>query len=133
MHVPLATLLFGSLNLLLLGLLGFNVSRVRLAKKVFITTDAPSPEFHRVIRAHGNAAEWIPGMVLMLFILDMSGADTRLVMLFGAALLLARLMHAAGVLMSNKISTAGATLCFILAVVMPIAGLVRYAEVARVS
>jgi uncharacterized membrane protein YecN with MAPEG domain len=121
--LPGVTLLYGSLAALLLAALGLNVSRARGPKKAGITT-APDAELLRVIRAHGNSAEWTPMLILMLLILELCGTDHAKLHALGAAIVLARLLHAAGVLLKNPVSVVGATLTYLLALAMPIYGLV---------
>jgi len=80
----------------------------------------------RVIRAHGNCAEWAPALVLMLLLLELSGVAGLRLHLFGGAILLARIVHAAGVLLKSSISVGGATLTYLLILAMPIYGLVLH-------
>jgi uncharacterized membrane protein YecN with MAPEG domain len=47
----------------------------------------------RRIRAHGNFAEYVPLILLMLGMLELSGARPWLLHILGATLLLARLLH----------------------------------------
>jgi len=123
-HVPI-TLLYGSITTLILGVLGINVSRARGNKKANLG-DTPDPDLLRVIRAHGNCAEWAPALVGMLLILELSGASGTTLNLFGLAIVLARLFHGAGVLTKNKISVVGASLTYLLILAMPIYGLVLH-------
>jgi uncharacterized membrane protein YecN with MAPEG domain len=121
------TLLFGSLTALLLGLLGLNVSRVRTAAKNYSAAE-PGTDLFRISRAHGNAAEWVPVLLFLLLVLELSGGSKPVLNGCGAAILLARLLHAAGVIFKSKISTVGATLTYALALAMPVYGLVLFAQ-----
>lgn len=47
----------------------------------------------RRIRAHGNFAEYVPIILLMIGMLELSGARPWLLHVLGAALLIARLLH----------------------------------------
>jgi len=114
------TLLYGGLNALLVTLLGANVSRARGTARVGLTTPLP-PELVRPVRAHGNAAEWVPLGLLLLLVLELSGAGSRFTLhALGGTFLLARLLHAAGVLGRSKLSAAGAGLNYLLLLVMSI-------------
>jgi len=121
-HIPV-TLLYGSLTALLVAALGANVSRLRGTKKVFIG-DTPDSELQRTIRAHGNATEWAPLMIVMLLILELIGTSSLILHVCGGAILTARLSHAVGVLTKNPLSTVGASLTYLVALGMPIYALV---------
>lgn len=119
------TLLYGSLSALLVGALGLNVSRVRGVKKCFVG-DAPDAELTRVIRAHGNATEWVPLLIVLLLMLEIAGVSATVLHLFGGTLLAGRLAHAAGVLGKNPLSVVGATVTYVLVVAMPVYGLILH-------
>lgn len=125
-----STLLFGSLSALLLALLGANVSRVRSAKKAFVGGEVDH-ELHRVVRAHGNATEWIPVLILMLLILELGGASHSQLNIFGATIFVSRLLHGAGLIFKSKVSTIGASLTYLLAIGMPIEGIILHLKVAH--
>ena len=104
------TMLYGGLCTLLLVSLGGMVSAARGKHKVYIG-DTPPPELQRQIRAHGNAAEYIPIGILMLALLELSGGVSSLWLhVLGGAFLLGRVLHVAGVLMKSPIATAGAAI-----------------------
>ena len=103
------TLLYGGLCALLVTLLGAHVSILRLRLRAYVTSE-PRRELVRPGRAHGNAAEWVPLAILMLAILELSGVNATALHAFGGSLLLARLLHAYGILFKSFISTVGATL-----------------------
>jgi len=120
MHLALpVTLLYGGLLGLLVTLLGANVSRLR-GLTVGVSTPLPH-EMIRPVRAHGNATEWVPLGLLLLAVIEASGAGTRFTLhLAGGALLLARVLHAAGVLGRNKASLAGAGLTYLVMLVLSV-------------
>jgi uncharacterized membrane protein YecN with MAPEG domain len=67
------TLLYGGLNALLVIALGLNVSRLRIAAG----TLAGHPQHKELaipVRAHGNAAEWVPLGIALLLVLEISRA-----------------------------------------------------------
>ncbi|WP_033293962.1 MAPEG family protein [Amycolatopsis jejuensis] len=83
----------------LVFLLGANVTRLRAAGAKTgapFAPDDPADPLYKAIRAHGNAIEYIPTL-LVLFVLDAARAPAwTLVFVIGATL--ARLAHAAGML-----------------------------------
>jgi uncharacterized membrane protein YecN with MAPEG domain len=94
MPVPV-TLLYGALNALLTTLLGSAVSLRRLKTRVFVG-DAPTGTMLRMVRAHGNNAEWAPLGILLLLLLELSHAPSLPLHLFGGLLLFTRAVHALG-------------------------------------
>jgi hypothetical protein len=125
MPIPV-TGLYASLTFLLVGCLGANVSRMRgVTKAAFTTSPLPEAAF-RAQRAHGNATEWVPLLVIMLGVLELSGLSSMTLHLLGGTVFFARVLHAAGVLMKKPVSVVGATLTYALAVGMPITGLVLH-------
>ncbi len=58
---------------------------------------ADNPDMLRAMRVHANFAEYVPLALLLIFLVESSGAGPALVHALGAALLLARLLHAYGV------------------------------------
>ncbi len=114
------TLLYGGLNALLITLLGMNVSLLRGARGVGIETPLPT-ELIRPVRAHGNAIEWVPLGLVLLLVLELSGAGSRFTLhLCGGTLLLGRGLHAAGVLGKKKLSMLGATLTYLVLLAMSV-------------
>lgn len=55
--------------------------------------DGGSEAMLRVIRGHGNFAEYVPLALLLLAFLELDHADARLLHALGAALLAGRLLH----------------------------------------
>ena len=90
------TLLLCSAALVLLfAALSFNVSRMRLKRCKF--PEVTDSEVTKAIRAHGNAAEYIP-LFVALFLYANSTQSNQSVYLTGVAVLatLSRFAHAAG-------------------------------------
>ncbi len=81
----------GALALLFL-VLSVNVVRTRRDSKVNIG-DGGDQLLQRRIRAHGNFAEYVPLVLLLIVFAEVGGAAKWLVHVLGGALLLARLMH----------------------------------------
>ncbi|NUS37692.1 MAG: hypothetical protein HOQ02_01515 [Lysobacter sp.] len=125
--MPTITLLFTALHgLLLLVLLG-RVSRLRHGRRVGFG-DGGDPELARAIRVHGNFAEHVPFALLLLGLLELCGLPPAWLWTFGGALLLARLLHAAGLLRSSGASFGrfyGTALTRLVLLAMAISGLWR--------
>jgi len=93
--MPTITLLFASLHALLMLALLVPISRHRYRQRISLG-DGGDPALLRKIRVHANFIEYVPLALLMLALLELCGLWQPLLWLFGSALLLARLMHAAG-------------------------------------
>ena len=119
------TLLYGSLCTLLVAALGMNVSRVRVAQKVFVG-GTPDANLTRFIRAHGNAAEWAPLQILMLLMLELTGAGSMALHVAGGAILFSRLLHAGGIYLKSGVTAAAAAITYVATVTMAIGGLVLH-------
>ena len=94
MHSPVVVCC--ALLIVFYGALSFNVSRVRRRRR----SDATIPEaaLTKAIRAHGNAAEYVPLFVAGLLYLQ-SAAPSPFVSVLAVAALACRLAHAAGMLL----------------------------------
>jgi len=104
------TLLYGGLNALLVTALGLNVTRLRLGRGAFAGLPQPE-ELTLPVRAHGNAAEWVPLGLVLLLALELSHAGSRFTLhLLGGSLFLARVLHAAGFYTRTRLSWAGAAI-----------------------
>ena len=86
-YVALATLLVLSL--------AARVIWMRNKRKVALG-DGGIPELSRAIRAHANAVEYLPLGLLLLLLLDLDQTRSGLLHLFGATLIVARVLHAWG-------------------------------------
>jgi uncharacterized membrane protein YecN with MAPEG domain len=112
------TLLYGGLSVLLVTVLGANVSRLRSIYKAYIR-DVPPAELLRPVRAHGNAAEWVPVGVLLLLILELSqAAGSALLHILGGMFFLGRVLHAYGVYAKSMVSAAGAVINYLTLLIM---------------
>jgi uncharacterized protein len=60
--------------------------------------DGGDPTLLRRIRAHGNFSETAPMALLLMLLLELSGVAWAWLVMLGTALLLGRLLHAAGLL-----------------------------------
>ena len=93
--MPRITLLFASLNVLLMLILLARISRHRHGHKIGVG-DGGDAELARKVRVHGNFIEHAPMALLMLGLLELSGLPAAWLWSFGSALLLGRVMHAIG-------------------------------------
>ena len=59
--------------------------------------DAGNAAMLRAMRAHANFAEYVPFCLLLIYLVEVSIANTMLVHLLGACLLVGRVSHAFGV------------------------------------
>ena len=124
--MPQVTLLYGSVLVLFVGLLGMNVSRLRVGLRISVTAEPPPKKLLFAIRAHGNASEWTPMLVVMLLLVELGGASPLWLHVAGGALLLARVLHATGMLTKLKTSVPGVVLTWALSLWLPVWGLVLH-------
>ncbi|RKG64740.1 hypothetical protein D7V80_25770 [Corallococcus sp. CA054B] len=106
------TSLYAALNAFLTLALSINVSLVRTKLKVF-RGDGGHAGLGSAIRAHGNNVEQVPLALILLLLAELSGGNSTALHVFGGALLVARLAHAAGMLRTNPIQAVGATLTLV--------------------
>lgn len=95
MHVPTITGFYLGVLALLYVVLGLQVSRLRRGNRV-VFGDGDNIKLRSAIRAHGNFAEYVPIIVLLVALLEMSGLPATRVHLLMGALLAARLLHPLG-------------------------------------
>jgi uncharacterized membrane protein YecN with MAPEG domain len=95
MQLPSITAAYLGILALLYAVLGLQVSRLRRGNKVLFG-DGDNIKLRSAIRAHANFAEYVPIIVLMLAMLEMSGMPPARVHLLLGALLVARLLHPLG-------------------------------------
>lgn len=93
--MPRIALLFASLHVLMLIVLSYRVVQARRSAQVGIG-DGGDRRLHRRMRVHGNFVEYVPIGLLMLALLEAAGLGAMWLWVFGAGLLLGRLMHAYG-------------------------------------
>jgi uncharacterized membrane protein YecN with MAPEG domain len=93
MTPPVVAAFYAGLSALLLAALAVRVIRRRAALRV-AWGDGGDAALMRAVRAHGNAAETIPLMLILLALIEMFGAPGWVAHLFGLAILGGRLLHA---------------------------------------
>jgi len=95
MHVPAITGFYLGILALLYVVLGLQVSRLRRGNRVLFG-DGDNIKLRSAIRAHANFAEYVPIIVLLVALLEMSGLPAMRVHLLMGGLLVARLLHPLG-------------------------------------
>lgn len=94
------TALYAGLNGLILLVLAMRVARQRRVLKVGLGTGGASA-LERASRIHGNAAENIPIVLILLGLAEACGSSPILLHAIGSALTLGRLLHAWGLTQSS--------------------------------
>ena len=89
--------IYASILALLIVWLSLNVIKLRRANKV-ILGDGDNNHLQYAIRAQGNATEYIPICLILLVLLELSGASLWLVHLGGVTIVVGRVLHAKGLL-----------------------------------
>jgi uncharacterized membrane protein YecN with MAPEG domain len=95
MQLPAITGLYLAVLALLYVVLGLQVSRLRRGNRVLFG-DGDNIKLRSAIRAHANFAEYVPIIVLLVAMLEMSELPAARVHLLMGALLVARLIHPLG-------------------------------------
>jgi len=94
-QLPSITSAYLGILALLYLVLGLQVSRLRRGHRVPFG-DGENIKLRSAIRAHANFVEYVPIIVLMVAMLEMSGMPALRVHLLMGALLVARLLHPLG-------------------------------------
>lgn len=92
MHV---TGIYAALGALLLLVLAVRISLVRRSARVALG-DGGNHDLVRRIRAHANAAEYLPVALLLLLLLDLGQTPPLWLHVFGVLLIVGRVLHAIG-------------------------------------
>jgi uncharacterized protein len=92
--------LYAGILALLIVWLSLNVIKLRKANKV-ILGDGGVPLLQYAIRAQGNATEYIPITLILLTMLELSGANAVFVHICGIAIVVGRVIHAKGLLSAS--------------------------------
>jgi len=95
--MPLKTALVAAPLLLLIAGLGMAIS-LRRRREGIGPGMAGDAAFIRLQRAHGNAVEHSPILLLALLLLELLGARSSALIAFGVAIVVARAAHAVGIL-----------------------------------
>lgn len=126
MHAPI-TALYASLCALLLIALALRVVVHRLKEKVSLG-HGESKKLHLATRVHANAVENLPMALILLFLLEINGAQAPTLHLLGVALLVARLAHGIGMSVShlNPGRGFGAASTWVLVIIMAVMNIIAY-------
>ncbi len=92
--------LYAAMLALLIVWLSLRVIKLRRINKVRFG-DGGNTALQAAIRAQGNAIEYIPISLILLILLELSGAHSALIHLGGIAVLVGRLIHARGLLVES--------------------------------
>jgi uncharacterized membrane protein YecN with MAPEG domain len=98
--VPTATILYAGLLGLIALALAVNVSRVRNEVRI-VVGDGGNTKLLQAIRAHGALVEYVPLCLIMIGLLEFAHAPRWLVHGLGILLVIARILHAQGLLSDN--------------------------------
>jgi uncharacterized membrane protein YecN with MAPEG domain len=117
--MPVKTALVAAPLLLLVAGLGVAISRRRRGERIGPGM-AGDAAFIRLQRAHGNAVEHAPILLLALLLLELLGVGSPAVIGFGVAIVVARAAHATGIVLRPRhpLHIVGATLTYLLEVTM---------------
>lgn len=97
------TAIYGSFLALFLLVLAVPVIKLRRSLRVGLG-DGGHKSLQQAIRAHGNAAEFIPIFVILLAIFELNHAPALTLHIYGAIFLAARLAHAWGLYRHSGVS-----------------------------
>ncbi|TZF90140.1 MAPEG family protein [Cognatilysobacter lacus] len=101
--MPFVTLLIAGFHGLLLLMLLVPIVAARRGKRIGLG-DGGDPLLLRRIRVHANFIEYVPFVLLLIALLEMTGLGRGWVALLGGALLVARVLHAIGLSGSAGVS-----------------------------
>ena len=90
------TMLYAALLGILLVVLSWGVSKVRLRERVSLGAGEVS-DLESAIRAHGNFIEYVPFALILLMLAESVATQSWLLHALGGSLLAGRLLHAYGI------------------------------------
>ncbi len=85
---------------ILLFALSLNVIRLRWKHKVGIGEGKDNKDLRTGIRMHANFTEYVPTILLLLALAEISGSSDLVLHIIGACLLLGRILHPIGLFLS---------------------------------
>jgi uncharacterized protein len=117
--MPFKTALVAAPLMLLVAGLGMAIS-MRRRREHIGPGMAGDAAFIRLQRAHGNAVEHAPILLLAMLLLELLGASSSRLIALGVAILVARAAHAAGIILRARhpLHFLGAALTYTLEVAM---------------
>lgn len=87
--------LYAAANLIIIALLALRVVQGRLSKRISLGTNGDE-DMERRVRAHGNAIEYVPGLLICLVILAIMGAPVWALHVIGVLCTGGRILHGIG-------------------------------------
>jgi uncharacterized membrane protein YecN with MAPEG domain len=96
LYFPYITSLYAGLLGIFYLLLSSYVVMGRWQHKISLQ-DSGNPDMLRRIRMHANFAEYVPFLLLLMFLLEIKGLQVWALHSFGLTLLIARLVHPIGI------------------------------------
>jgi uncharacterized protein len=103
--MPIVTALYAGLLGILAVAIAFPAGMLR-GKLNISVGDGGNPALLLAMRRHANFAEWVPLALILIALLELNGVSTRAIHSLGAALVMARLLHAIG-LKSDTMQSVG--------------------------
>lgn len=100
--VPL-TAFYAAVHAVLILVLAVRVVLLRRATKTGLGDGSHDP-LAKAIRAHGNAVEYIPLILVLMLLLELNGTGGPVLHALGGSLLVARLLHAWGLSQTRGMS-----------------------------
>ena len=110
------TMLYAALLGILLIMLSWGVSKVRLRESVSLGAGEVS-DLESAIRAHGNFIEYVPFGLILLMLAESAATPSWLLHVLGGSVLAGRLLHAYGIrqaVSSNNYRKYGAALTWLM-------------------
>lgn len=129
LHAPKISLIYTGILGVMYVALSFNVIRYRRLKKVGIghSTD-PECELFRAVRIHGNFSEYVPFLLLLLVLDEVTGRKAYMVHILGSMIVLGRAAHFVGITQSHKVTLprfGGAAITFLTIIILSILLLIK--------
>lgn len=97
------TAIYTALFLLLMLALAINVVRLRMSEGISLG-DGDNKPLRAAIRTHGNAAEYVPLVLIGMGILEGLGVSASLLFLYGGIFFLGRLLHVLGLARARTVN-----------------------------
>jgi uncharacterized membrane protein YecN with MAPEG domain len=110
---------YAAILVLIFVFLSVRVIRMRASAKIGLGT-GNNPAMERLVRVHGNFAEYVPLALLLLLFMELQAQSRILIHALCIGLIVARIVHAVGVTPVNEIfamRVAGVLLTFAVLVV----------------
>lgn len=123
--IPKITLTYASVLGLIFLFLSVNVVRLRVSTKTSLGF-GEDEALESAVRVHANFAEYVPFILILVGMLEIQGANDTLIRALGGGLIVARILHAYGLLTNSETSfgrAAGAMLTWVILLVASVMGL----------